>query len=87
MDSVGTAEAVVTVSERVALRAAASFGMSRNWTADGTRCVWLSGFPRCDRLLPRLPSRSDTRPRDDVLADRHDAIYRGGVLPRVREVA
>jgi sugar (pentulose or hexulose) kinase len=31
--------------------------------------------------------RSDAVPRDDLLADRYDAIYRGGFLPRVREVA
>jgi len=31
--------------------------------------------------------RSDVVPRDDLLADRYDAIYRDGFLSRVREVA
>lgn len=34
---------------------------------------------------PALPS--DVLPRDDALADRYEAIYRGGFLPRVREAA
>jgi hypothetical protein len=111
MDSRGAAEAVVTVSERVAPRGAAG-----NRTVDGTRWAMVSGFPRCGRLLDRMcapaspsgdvapgtahvmrsttaagppaaASRSDVTRRDDLLADRHDAIYRGGSLPRVREVA
>jgi len=31
--------------------------------------------------------RSDALRRDDMLADRHDAIHRGGLPSRVREVA
>jgi xylulokinase len=31
--------------------------------------------------------RSEVLARDDLLADRYDAIYRGGFLSRVREVA
>lgn len=31
--------------------------------------------------------RSDVSPRDDLLANRYDAIYRGGSSPRAREVA
>jgi hypothetical protein len=31
--------------------------------------------------------RSDVRPRDDILADRYDAMYGDGFLSRVREVA
>lgn len=37
--------------------------------------------------LPAPVPRSDVRPRDDILADRYDAIYRGGLPSRVREVA
>jgi xylulokinase len=37
--------------------------------------------------LPAPVLGSDVLPRDDLLADRYDAIYRGGFLPRVREVA
>jgi len=142
MDSLGTAEAVVTVSERVAPRAAAGFGMSWDRTADSARWAMVSGFPHCGRLLhwlracPELGGtvarpgpgglggagrssarmainshvmpgvmrttvplagaavgllapvlRSDVPPRDDILADRYDAIYRGRFLSRVREVA
>jgi hypothetical protein len=138
MNSLGTAEAVVTVSKRVAPRAAAGFGLSWNRTADGMRWVMVSGFPRSGRLLAGRPAelggpcrstasmaikshvmpgvvstttnadatsagaapragaaaglpapapRSDVRRRDDILADRHDAIYRDGLSSRVREVA
>jgi hypothetical protein len=127
MDSLGTAEAVVTVSERVAPRAAAGFGLSWNRTADSMRRAMVSGFPRGGRLLvsgravlggpsraaacmaikshvmpgvvstttnadaavgpPASAPRSDVRSRDDILADRYDAIYRGGFSSRVREVA
>lgn len=152
MDSLGTAEAVVTVSERVAPRAAAGFGMSWDRTADSARWAMVSGFPHCGRLLDGLRAcpelggtvarpgpgglggagrssarmdinshvmpgvmrttvtagaacvgtvplagaavgllapvlRSDVPPRDDILADRYDAIYRGRFLSRVREVA
>ena len=37
--------------------------------------------------LPAPVLRSDVVPRDDLLADRYDAIYRDGFLSRVREVA
>ncbi|HEX6360491.1 FGGY-family carbohydrate kinase [Actinophytocola sp.] len=56
VDSLGTAEAVVTVSERVAPRAAAGSGMSWNRSADGTRWAMVSGFPHCGRLLRWLCS-------------------------------
>lgn len=56
VDSLGTAEAVVTVSERVAPRAAAGTGTSWNRTADGTRWAMVSGFPHCGRLLDWLCS-------------------------------
>jgi hypothetical protein len=36
---------------------------------------------------PASAPRSDVRSRDDILADRYDAIYRGGFSFRVREVA
>lgn len=58
VDSLGTAEAVVTVSERVAPRTAAGSGMSWNRTADGTRWAMVSGFPHCGRLLDWLRSLS-----------------------------
>lgn len=74
MDSRGTAEAVVTVSERVAPRAAAGSGMPGNRLADGTRRTLMSGFPHCDGLCPA--PRSAVPQRDDILADRHDAIHR-----------
>lgn len=56
VDSLGTAEAVVTVSERVAPRAAAGTGTSWNRTADGTRWAMVSGFHHCGRLLDWLCS-------------------------------
>lgn len=92
MDSVGTAEAVVTVSERVAPRAAAGFGAPRNVTR--TRPVgdvgWgvVSGFRRCGRpcSLTVTPARSDVPPCDDILANRRDSIYRDDPESRVREV-
>jgi xylulokinase len=56
VDSLGTAEAVVTVSERVAPRAAAGSGTSWNRTVDGTRWAMVSGFPHCGRLLEWLCS-------------------------------
>jgi hypothetical protein len=131
MDSLGTAEAVVTVSKRVDPRAAAGFGMSWNRPADGTRWAMVSGFPHRGRLfadtkpsgrdhsgwarpehgvddhkmarqawcgehergtgaavgLPAPVPRSDVRLRDDILADRYDAMYRDGLLSWVREVA
>ena len=37
--------------------------------------------------MPSPVLRSDVLARDDLLADRYDAIYRGAFLPRVREVA
>jgi hypothetical protein len=37
--------------------------------------------------LPAPVPRSDVLPGDDLLANRYDAIYRGGLLPRAREVA
>lgn len=81
MDSLGTAEAVVTVFMRVASRAAACFGAAR-----GRGMV--SGSPRRDRArsLTVTAVRSDVPPRDDILADRHDAIYRDDPESRVREV-
>jgi xylulokinase len=64
VDSLGTAEAVVTVSERVAPRAAAGTGMSWNRTADGTRWAMVSAFPHCGRLLRWLCSLAS--PAGDV---------------------
>ncbi len=58
VDSLGTTEAVVTVSERVAPEAAAGTGMSWNRTADGTRWAMVSGFAHCGRLLAWLCSLS-----------------------------
>jgi hypothetical protein len=85
MDSLGTAEAVVTVSER---GGAAGFSVPRNRSAAGMRWRGVSVFRRRGRL--RSPTvtaaRSDVPPRDDVLADRHDAIYRDNPESRVREV-
>jgi sugar (pentulose or hexulose) kinase len=56
VDSLGTAEAVVTVSDRVVPDAGAGTGMSWNRTADGTRWAMVSGFPHCGRLLEWLCS-------------------------------
>ena len=56
VDSLGTAEAVVTVSEREAPAAAAGTGMSWNRTVDGARWAMMSGFPHCGRLLEWLCS-------------------------------
>jgi xylulokinase len=64
VDSLGTAEAVVTVSERVAPRTAAGTGTSWNRTADGTRWAMVSGFPHCGRLLEWLCSLAS--PAGDV---------------------
>ena len=64
VDSLGTAEAVVTVSERVAARAAAGSGSSWNRTVDGTRWAMVSGFPHCGRLLEWLSSLAS--PEGDV---------------------
>ena len=88
MDSLGTAEAVVTVSERVALRAAAEFGVPRNRPVGDAGWPTASGFRRGGRLrpVPATAGRSDVPPRDDFLADRHDAIYRDDPESRVREV-
>jgi hypothetical protein len=69
VDSSGTAEAVVTVSERVAPDAAAGTGTPWNRTAASACRVMVSSS------------------RDDPLADRYDAIYRGAFQSRVREVA
>jgi hypothetical protein len=78
MDSLGTAEAVVTVSERVAPRAAAGTGVPGKRAADGTRRTVVSAFHHRDRLSPVTANspRRDVPQRDDILADRHDAIYR-----------
>lgn len=83
VDSLGTAEAVVTVSERVAPRAAAGTGMSWNRTADGTRWAMVSGFPHCGRLLRWLCSLAS--PSGDVagleeLAESVDAWPTGIVV-------
>jgi len=96
MDSLGTTEAVVTVSERVTPRAAAGFaelaervielrGVPRERPA---RCGVVSGFPSRDPvcLLTVTTARSDVPPRDDFLANRHDAIYRDNPESRAREV-
>lgn len=64
VDSLGTAEAVVTVSERVAPRAAAGTGTSWNRTVDGKRWAMVSGFPHCGRLLAWLCSLAS--PSGDV---------------------
>lgn len=44
------------------------------------------GAGGCAAKGSRSP-RSDVLRRDDTLADRHDAIHRDGLPPRVREVA
>lgn len=77
MDSVGTAEAVVTVSMRVAPRAAACFSVPRI-----RRAGWYA--PPCS--LTVTAARSDVPPRDDILADRRDVNYRDNPESRVREV-
>ncbi len=64
VDSLGTAEAVVTVSERSAPGAAAGTGTSWNRTADGARWAMVSGFPHCGRLLAWLCSLAS--PAGDV---------------------
>jgi len=64
VDSLGTAEAVVTVSERVAPRAAAGSGTSWNRTVDGTRWAMVSGSPHGGRLLEWLCSLAS--PAGDV---------------------
>ncbi len=69
VDSLGTAEAVVTVSERVAPRAAAGTGMSWNRTADGTRWAMVSGFPHCGRLIRWLCSLASPSGDVDGLED------------------
>jgi hypothetical protein len=88
MDSLGTAEAVVTVSERVAPRAAAAFGVPRNRPVGDAGQGVVSGYRRCGRprSLTVTAARSDVPPRDDILADRHDATYRDDPESRVREV-
>lgn len=66
-NSVGTAEAVVTVSERAAPDAAAGTGMSWNRTADGARWAMVSAFPHSGRLLDWLRSLSSPAGDDDGL--------------------
>lgn len=88
VDSPGTAEAVVAVSERVASDAAAGTGTSWHRAARGgwwAVASLLAGGRRSARAGPAL--RSDAQPRGDFLADRHDAMYREQTLSRVREVA
>lgn len=55
-DSLGTAEAVVTVSDRVPGPDAAGSGMSWNRTADGRHWALVSGFPHAGRLVDWLCS-------------------------------
>lgn len=64
VDSLGTEEAVVTVSDHVASDAAAGTGMSWNRTADGTRWAMVSVFPDSGRLLEWLCSLAS--PAGDV---------------------
>lgn len=52
-DSLGTAEAVVTVSRRPPPATAAGTGMSFNRTADGRHWALVSGFPHSGRLCAR----------------------------------
>ncbi|MGH8966954.1 MAG: hypothetical protein ACRDXB_16715 [Actinomycetes bacterium] len=70
----------MTVSMRVAPRAAACFSVPRirregRYAPSGRLC-----------LLTVTAARSDVLPRDDILADRRDAIYRDNPESRVREV-
>jgi sugar (pentulose or hexulose) kinase len=53
-DSLGTAEAVVTVSEHPAPESAAGTGVSFNRTADGRHWALVSGFPHSGRLVDRV---------------------------------
>ncbi|MCT2584328.1 FGGY-family carbohydrate kinase [Actinophytocola gossypii] len=53
-DSLGTAEAVVTVSDRAPGPDAAGTGMSWNRTADGRHWAMVSGFPHAGRLVDWL---------------------------------
>jgi sugar (pentulose or hexulose) kinase len=53
-DSLGTAEAVVTVSEYPAPESAAGTGVSFNRTADGRHWALVSGFPHSGRLVDRV---------------------------------
>lgn len=69
------------MSERVTPRAGAGSGMPGN----GARAV-MSGFSHRDRLVMVHSTRSDVPPSDDILANRHDAIY-WDARSRVREVA
>jgi xylulokinase len=84
VDSLGTAEAVVTVSERPAPESAAGTGLSFNRTADGRHWALVSGFPhsgqlvdRAGRLAPDLDHAGLARLADTV-ADRPTGIV---VLP------
>lgn len=54
VDSLGTAEAVITVSDRPPPAEAAGTGMSWNRTADGRGWALVSGFPHSGRLLDWL---------------------------------
>lgn len=89
MDSLGTAEAVVTVSVRVVPRAAACAGVPRNRQVSGAGWAVRSGSRRRGLLcsLTVTAARSAVPRRDDFLADRHDAIYRDEPQSRTREVA
>lgn len=85
MDSLGTAEAVVTVSVRVVPRAAACMGVPGNRQVSGARRAVVSGLRRLCPLAV-IAARSDVPRRDDILANRHDAIDRDEPLSRKREV-
>lgn len=93
MDSEATAEGGGFGVRAGGPRAAASSGMSGNWTVAATRWVAVPGFRCSGRSVDWLSSpvaathRSDVLRRDDILADRHDAIHRDGLPSRVREVA
>lgn len=93
MDSEATAEGGGFGVRAGGPRAAVGSGMAGNRTVAATRWVAMPGFRCSGRSVDWLSSpvatnqRSDALRRDDMLADRHDAIHRGGLPSRVREVA
>jgi len=79
----------VTVSERSAPGAAAGSGMSWHRTEEHTDTKVGKATSHGRAWLPVTAPvpRSDAAPRDDLLANRYDVIYRDGFPSRVREVA
>jgi xylulokinase len=71
VDSLGTAEAVVTTAARPPGAAAAGTGMSWNRTADGRAWAMVSGFPHSGRLVEWLRSLTtgDYDRLDELAAD------------------